>query len=221
MLVINRLLWLLWLNSILLVIILILLTDTSKGSADTEYVSSGYIIVKEIKVVGDEVSESTSPPLSMEQVIKQFILNYKPDLGESIAEEYAEIIVHASSVYEEDPLWVTAMVAQESGFRSDVVSRSNAIGLMQILPSTAKPYEVGRDDLFDPQVNITLGVRYLHDLQKQYGLDLKMATIAYNQGITNVKKGNYNVKYYHLVKGYYDAIVDFAYELSNQEALEF
>lgn len=102
-----------------------------------------------------------------------------------------------------DPFLVAAVIRVESNFSSDKVSGKGAVGLMQIMPDTAKwiaeqPYFADRTfgDLTDPELNIEAGVWYLASLQKQFGSKLKEAAsetdrialiaAAYNAGPGNV-----------------------------------
>ena len=79
-----------------------------------------------------------------------------------------------------DPELVLAVVAVESGFQPQAVSRKGAQGLMQLMPATAK--ELGVKDALDPAENLDGGSRYLKDLIALYGGDLKKALAAYNAG---------------------------------------
>jgi soluble lytic murein transglycosylase-like protein len=79
-----------------------------------------------------------------------------------------------------DPELVLAVVAVESGFQPQAVSRKGAQGLMQLMPATAK--ELGVKDALDPAENLDGGSRYLKDLIALYGGDVKKALAAYNAG---------------------------------------
>lgn len=85
-----------------------------------------------------------------------------------------------------DGLLVAALVQVESSFAPEVVSPRGAVGLMQVLPSTARLY--GRRDLTDPRANLEVGTRYLSTLLQRYGGSLELALAAYNAGPANVKR---------------------------------
>lgn len=94
--------------------------------------------------------------------------------------------------YDLDPALLAAVIYQESRFRSGVVSGAGAVGLMQVLPATARGIAqrtggsgfVDRD-LFDPELNVRYGAWYLRHLIDRYG-DERTALAAYNAGQANV-----------------------------------
>lgn len=79
-----------------------------------------------------------------------------------------------------------AIAKQESNFNPDAVSRSGAMGVMQLMPATAK--ELGVTDAFDAEQNIMGGAKYISKLLDQYDGDTKLALAAYNAGSGNVRK---------------------------------
>jgi hypothetical protein len=83
-----------------------------------------------------------------------------------------------------DPALVEAIVAVESEFRSLAVSRKGAMGLMQLMPHTARRY--GVSNAFDPRENLTGGIRHLRDLLLLFGGDLPRTLAAYNAGVNAV-----------------------------------
>ena len=76
------------------------------------------------------------------------------------------------------------LVRVESVFDPEAVSVSNAIGLTQLLVSTARHYDptVTQQDLFDPNTNLRIGFRYLRDLIRHFHGDVSLALEAYNRG---------------------------------------
>ena len=79
-----------------------------------------------------------------------------------------------------DPSLVDALVRVESAYDPNAVSRRGAMGLMQLMPGTAK--RLGVDDPFDPEKNIRGGVREVSRLLDQYSGNLQFALAAYNAG---------------------------------------
>jgi hypothetical protein len=83
-----------------------------------------------------------------------------------------------------DPALVEAIVAAESDFNPRAVSPKGARGLMQLMPQTASFY--GVSDSFDPEKNLTGGIRHLRDLLRYFGGDLSRSLAAYNAGAAAV-----------------------------------
>ena len=81
------------------------------------------------------------------------------------------------------PSLALAVAQVESNFRADVVSHKGAVGVMQIMPRTALlEFGVKRSKLFNPQVNIRIGVEFLDRLIKKYKGDVGIALSHYNGG---------------------------------------
>jgi soluble lytic murein transglycosylase-like protein len=90
------------------------------------------------------------------------------------------------------PAMVLAVIEVESGGRTRARSHKNALGLMQILPRTGRALAIeaglpwrGPETLYDPVMNVRLGVRYLEQLVARFG-DVPTALAAYNHGPTRV-----------------------------------
>jgi soluble lytic murein transglycosylase-like protein len=83
-----------------------------------------------------------------------------------------------------DPALAFSLVRVESGFTRRAVSSAGAVGLTQVMPSTAFWLQPGltRDDLFERDTNLRLGFRYLRMMLEQYQGDLHLALLAYNRG---------------------------------------
>ncbi|MBZ0254224.1 MAG: transglycosylase SLT domain-containing protein, partial [Candidatus Methylomirabilis sp.] len=102
---------------------------------------------------------------------------------------YWETITATAKTYQVDPFLVAALIRQESVFNPRARSRADARGLMQMLPSTARRVarSVGRRNfhpshLYDPKINISLGVPYLAGLLRDNGENPMRALAAYNAG---------------------------------------
>ena len=112
--------------------------------------------------------------------------------------KYKEDIAFCSQKYNVDPAVVFSVVNIESHFNKNAISSKGAVGLMQVMPSTAKGIAnvVGKQqfDLFDAKDNIEFGVCYLSQLENRFG-DLQLALCAYNAGPTNVSNWLKNEEY--------------------------
>lgn len=85
-----------------------------------------------------------------------------------------------------DPYLVKAVIRAESSFNHRAVSKKGALGLMQLMPETAR--QLGVPDPFNPQQNIDGGTRYLRQLLDTFNGDLRLSIAAYNAGPGAVKR---------------------------------
>ena len=106
--------------------------------------------------------------------------------------EYSEYVYKYSEENNIDPLLVFSIIKAESNFKRSATSNSGAIGLMQLMPETAKEMlEIIGDDyvikeqLYNPEQNIKIGTKYYAYLLKRYN-NKELALAAYNAGIGNV-----------------------------------
>ena len=106
--------------------------------------------------------------------------------------EYEHIVVGHAKNYDLDPALLAAVIYRESKFDANARSSSGAVGLMQLLPDTAKGIAVHTgghkfvvSDLYDPEINVRYGAFYLRRLIRKYG-DVPLALAAYNAGQANV-----------------------------------
>jgi soluble lytic murein transglycosylase len=106
--------------------------------------------------------------------------------------EYDHIVRGHAQNYDLDPALLAAVIYRESKFDADARSSSGAVGLMQLLPDTAKGIALNTggsrfrvSDLLDPEINVRYGSFYLRRLIRKYD-DERLALAAYNAGQANV-----------------------------------
>ncbi len=99
---------------------------------------------------------------------------------------YTSTIQEAAQANNVEPALIHAVIAAESGYDSTARSSKGAVGLMQLMPETARRYSV--TNRLDPAQNIHGGARYLSDLLRMFDNDLRLAVAAYNAGEQAVVK---------------------------------
>ena len=120
------------------------------------------------------------------------------------AGKYYDIINKYCSIYTVDIALVQAIIKTESNFNVNVKSKKGAVGLMQIMPSTAKEIaavfriaDYSDEKLYDVETNIMFGVYYLWYLLNIFDNNLNLTLAAYNAGLGNVQqwhKSNKEIK---------------------------
>lgn len=98
-----------------------------------------------------------------------------------------------------------AVITAESAYDSNAVSRAGAVGLMQLMPGTARRY--GVKNRRNPYQNISAGTQYLRDLLVLYDNNLRLVLAAYNAGEGAVKKYNNTVPPYKETQNYVRKVI--------------
>jgi soluble lytic murein transglycosylase-like protein len=115
-----------------------------------------------------------------------------------------QVVREASNKNRLDPDFVSSVIMAESNFKTHAVSKKGALGLMQLMPSTAA--QLGVADPFDPKANIEAGAAHLSALLDLYNNDPIKALAAYNAGAHRVKQYN-GVPPYRETRAYINKIV--------------
>jgi hypothetical protein len=118
---------------------------------------------------------------------------------------YGEIITSMAEAHGVDPVLVQALIQVESNYKPRARSRKGAMGLMQLMPSTAREYKVRNP--FDPKANIEAGIKHLKSLIDRFGVELALA--AYNAGEGAVVKFN-GIPPYRETRNYVSRILSLA-----------
>lgn len=119
---------------------------------------------------------------------------------------YDHLINKFAMEYGLDPATIKAVIKAESNFNKFTISRKGAVGLMQLMPDTARKLAV--TDIHSPEENIRGGTKYLRDMLYIFKGDLIKALAAYNAGPGCVKRHN-GVPPYRETRQYIDNVIKY------------
>lgn len=110
----------------------------------------------------------------------------RPAARNNSPDEYRHYIVDAAAQFSVDPVLVEAVIAVESNFNPNAVSKAGATGLMQLMTDTAALYQV--KNRLNPRENIYAGVQHLSYLMRRFEGQVPLVLAAYNAGAGSVDK---------------------------------
>jgi len=141
----------------------------------------------ELAALREEVQTQEGIYIKMLTILDRFQTN----IPEADRRAFVEFVFREGIRRDLDPMLAMAVIKTESTFDTRAVSPVGARGLMQIMPYVGKVYAQelgiryqGAETLFDPYINVRIGIYYLVELMKQYHGDFNMALEAYNRGPT-------------------------------------
>jgi soluble lytic murein transglycosylase-like protein len=198
------------------------------ASAEIVYLTSGKTIsVKAHRIDGDSIvmtlrggGEVTCERALVDRIVPDEVPHPEPEVATAAlvdrladidptvlaATPYGDIIAAMSEAHGVDPMLVRALIQVESNYRSRARSNKGAMGLMQLMPATAREYQVRNP--YDPKANIAAGVKHFKSLLDRLGaVDLALA--AYNAGEGAVKKFN-GIPPYRETRNYVSKILSLA-----------
>jgi soluble lytic murein transglycosylase-like protein len=148
------------------------LANGSRLITDSDQADSGYRLVRRY----------STEPFSKRKVGASYTSNV-------ILSKFDELILETADAHKLDPALLKAVIHVESAFNPFAVSRTGAMGLMQMMPGTAAQYNLIANQ-FDPQRNVYAGAHHLKDLLEQFDGNIRFALAGYNAGANAVNKYN-------------------------------
>ena len=180
--------------------ILILLAFSSMASAD---------IYKRVGLDGRVYyTDRPEKGMNFKLIIRTPPKTYKHDLKFMAGnrQKFQQLIAKAAAKHQMDPKLLHAVIQAESAYNPHAISSAGAVGLMQLMPDTARRY--GVTDRHDAEQNVDGGTRYLKDLMGMFNSNLKLAVAGYNAGEGAVMKYNYTVPPYPETQNYVQHVLN-------------
>jgi soluble lytic murein transglycosylase-like protein len=141
------------------------------------------------------------------RIIRTKVLNYSKALpfeGPN-KKRFADLITEAANRHQVDVRLVHAVIQAESAYNASAISSAGAVGLMQLMPDTARRY--GVIDRNNPIQNIDGGTHYLKDLLRMFDSNMDLAVAAYNAGENAVIRYNNAIPPYPETRNYVKTVL--------------
>lgn len=147
-------------------------------------------------ILWQEGTDSDTPPPSVADEYFKLLQERASEVDAyasryDISSDLAALILDIARSVGVDEEVAFRLIEVESGFYQHARSSVGALGFTQLMPETARWLYPGidlRDEVFDPEINIRLGLEYLKMLMGQYDDDLRLALLAYNRGPGTVNR---------------------------------
>jgi soluble lytic murein transglycosylase-like protein len=141
------------------------------------------------------------------RIIRTRALNYAaalPFMGTN-KKKFADLVAEAASRHQVDARLVHAVIQAESAYNATAISSAGAVGLMQLMPDTARRY--GVIDRNNPDQNIDGGTHYLKDLLRLFDSNIDLVVAAYNAGENAVIRHNNSIPPYPETQNYVKTVL--------------
>jgi len=136
------------------------------------------------------------------RIIRTRAMNYDKALPfmSGNRKKFGDLIAQAADKHQVDPKLIHAVIQTESAYNANAISSAGAVGLMQLMPDTARRF--GVTDRNNPDQNVEGGTRYLKFLLGMFNSNLDLAVAAYNAGEGAVVKYNNSIPPYPETQNY-------------------
>jgi soluble lytic murein transglycosylase-like protein len=167
--------------------------------------NTGAVILSNIQVDNDHPVIILEPPMQIAVVPEAYTDKPLFHIADKIL--YDSMVDKIARTYGVESALLHAVITVESRYSPKAVSRTGAVGLMQLMPETAKRY--GVTDPLDPLQNLRGGARYLRYLLKKYNNDRNLALAAYNAGEASVAKYGNRIPPYPETTNYVPRVMEY------------
>lgn len=141
-----------------------------------------------VKKVGEKIQD-------VDQFVYEQVQRTLPAQYKKLSKKISKAILTESERHSLDPVFLMAVIENESSFNPAAIGKDGEIGLMQLMPSTAEWFSKkldirwrGKKTLQDPITNIKIGAAYLASLRERFDFHGRLYLAAYNMGATNVRR---------------------------------
>jgi soluble lytic murein transglycosylase-like protein len=166
---------------------------------------TGTVILSNIQIDGDHAVVIMEPATQIAVVPEAYTGKPLYHMADKII--YDRMVDKIARTYGVESALLHAVISVESRYSPKAVSRTGAVGLMQLMPETAKRY--GVTDPLDPLQNLRGGARYLRYLLKKYNNDRNLALAAYNAGEASVAKYGNQIPPYPETTNYVPRVMEY------------
>ena len=137
-----------------------------------------------------------------------------PSIAHNMPRKYDHLVMRAAEKYDLSPHLIKAVIKVESDYNPKAISKSGAMGLMQIMPKNANHLNLRNP--FNPAENIEAGTRYLKRLLKRFDGQLIIALAAYNAGPGNVERYD-TIPPFEETQTYVKRVMNYYHVLKNRD----